>query len=161
MRMLALFFSLLLIAACQAPVTEMTTEELAQYEAEVREEIASQLDLYKDALLRGDPEGFMSIYTSDARTYEPGMNFTRYELEDWVVEAFQTITWTGFEAKPVELFVYGDTAYTIYVVSIAYQMEGEGPVSETSNCFTRWEKEGGVWKVDRDMCGPRDAPAEG
>lgn len=140
---------------------EMTEAERAQHEAEVREELTSLADSYADAFLSGDAEALMSLYTSDVRIYWTGMNFTRDELQDWVVEAFQTTSWTGFEIRPIEFFVHGDAAYTISEVSETFQMEGQEAASAVWNCFTRFEREDGIWRADRDVCGPRDAPPEG
>jgi uncharacterized protein (TIGR02246 family) len=145
----------------KAPTDGMAGGEMVQVEADVGEEIATRLDLYQDALLRGDPEAFMSAYTSDARVYWPGMNVGRAELQTFVEESFPTVTWTGYDPKVTDLFVHGDAAYAIYEISETVQMEGQEAESEAWNCFTRWEKEEGVWKVDRDVCGPRDAPTEG
>jgi len=75
---------------------------------------------------------------------------------------FPTMTISNVDGRLWELFVHGDIAYGIYEWSETVQMEGESEAETTiSNCFTRWKKEDGVWKFDRDVCGPRDAPAEG
>lgn len=140
---------------------QATETETAQIDARVKEELAGRMDLYRDALLSGDSVAFMSMYTSDARVFWPGMNFDRDGLQAFAAEFFQTTTWTGYDAAVVDLFVHGDAAYAIYEVSETFQTEGQGPGSEIWNCFTRWEKEDDVWKVDRDVCGPRDAPPEG
>lgn len=161
MRTLAAFSVLLLVAACQAPPPEMTEAEAAQHEAEVRQELTSLMDTWKDACLRGDVEAFMSLYTSDARVYYPGMNFDRDELQAAMEEYLQAATWTAVDGKFLEVFVYGDVTYAISELSETIQMEGQEAESQVSNCFSRFVKEDGAWKLDRDLCGPRDAPAEG
>jgi uncharacterized protein (TIGR02246 family) len=150
----------LLYSSPSAP-PEMTEAERAQAEAGVREEIANRFDSYRDALLTGDEGAFMSMYTSDARVFWPGMNLDKNELQAAMAEMFQGMTWTAYDVDLQDLFVAGDAAYAIYQLSETFQAEGQEPGSENWNCFTRWEKEEGVWKVDRDVCGLRDAPPEG
>ena len=140
---------------------EMTEAEVAQHEAEVRGELTGAVDSYGDALLGGDTEAFMSSYAFDARVYWPGMNFDKAELQAFMEEFFQTVTWTGYDAELSDLFVHGDAAYAIWEVSETFQAEGQGPQSGISSCFTRFERVDGVWKVHRDVCGPRDALPEG
>ena len=41
------------------------------------------------------------------------------------------------------------------------QMPEEDPTEYHDHFFARWENEGGVWKIDRFMGSPIDAPAEG
>lgn len=161
LAVIATIVVIFLVARLPPPSPEMSEAEIAQREAEVRAELASRVDSYKNALLRGDAEAFMSIYTSDARVYWPGMNFARDELQAFPLEFFQTVTWRGYDAKLLDLFAHGDTAYAISEVSETFQMEGQEPMSGISSCFTRFEKVDGEWKVDRDVCGPRDVPPEG
>ena len=67
----------------RSPTTppEMTEAERAQMEADVRVEIAERFDGYRAALLTGDAGAFMSMYTSDARVFWPGMNLDKNELQ--------------------------------------------------------------------------------
>jgi ketosteroid isomerase-like protein len=146
--------------APKAPV-EMTQAEIAQIEAEVREEIITIADAINDGYMRGDAEPLLSAYASDVRIYWTGMNVTREGFEERMVEGFQTEKWTEVEYKLIELFVHGDAAYTIGEWSGTLQVEGQEPVSVVWNCFSRFEKEDGVWKDEAEVCGPRDTPPEG
>lgn len=140
---------------------EMTEGEIVRHEAEVRQELADRADLYEDAMLRGDPAALMSMYTSDARALWPGMDLALKEAQDFVAEMFHTVTFIAYDLKAVDLFVHEDAAYGIYEESETFQMEGHEPETEVFNCFFRWEQEDGVWKIDRTLCGPRDAPPQG
>ena len=54
MRTIAAFAVLLIVAACQAPPpAEMTEAEIAQYEAEVKEQLTNRLNEYGEALGAG------------------------------------------------------------------------------------------------------------
>ncbi len=77
------------------------------------------------------------------------------------METFQTTTWTEAEFSLIEFFVHGDAAYAISEWSDMFQMEGQEPEGVNWYCFSRFKKEDGVWRDDRDICGPRDAPPEG
>ena len=158
---LAAFAVLVLVAACQAPPAEMTEAEIAQIEAEVREQLTNRLDEYGRALGAGDAQAVMSLWTSDARMWQQGWNGTAEDLAAFLEEDFPSMTYSGLSMEPLDLFVHGDVAYFIYEYSGTIQTEGQEPESMINNCFTRFEKEDGVWKFDRDVCGPRDAPAEG
>jgi ketosteroid isomerase-like protein len=143
------------------PPSEHTEAEIAQIEEEVREGITSLANSVNDGFLRGDAEAVLSGYTPDARVYWPGLHFTRDELQDWAVDAFQTTTWTGVGFKVIELFVHGDAAYAIWEWSGTSQTEGREPESVIWDCFSRFEKVDGGWKDDREVCGQREAPPEG
>jgi ketosteroid isomerase-like protein len=143
--------------APRAPV-EMTKAEIAQIEAEVMEELLSVMDSVDDAFLRGDAGAVLSGYTTDARVNWSGSTLDRDELQDWAVGSFQAGTWTGVESRVMELFVHGDVAYAIWEWSGTRQMEGQESESVVLNCFSRFEKEDGVWKDDREVC---NGPAEG
>jgi ketosteroid isomerase-like protein len=146
--------------APKAPV-EMTQAEIAQIEAEVRQELINRMEEWREVAMSGDVEGVMSFGTPDWWVLVPGLNLAGEDLQALMAEFYSTMTITDINAELLELFVHGDAAYGIYEYSETSQMEGQEPVTEISNCFVRWEKEGGVWKFDREVCGPRDAPPEG
>jgi ketosteroid isomerase-like protein len=137
---------------------EMTEAERAQYEAEVREDVASRAEEYADATLSGDLDAGIDMFTSDARVYWPGVNMSRDELQAFFQEFSSTASWTECDLEEQEFFMDGDTPYTIYQYSETYQIPEQEPVSNVYNCFTRWEMEDGVWKIDREVCGARDVP---
>jgi len=139
---------------------EVTEAERAQMEAGVRGEIADSFDRYRDALLDRDVGAFMSMYTTDAQVFWPGMNLDKNELQAAMAEMLQSWTWTSYDVDLKDLFVHDDAAYAIYQISETFQEEGQEPGSENWNCFTRWQKEDGMWRVDRDVCGLRDTPPE-
>lgn len=161
MRTLAAVAVLSLVAACQAPPPEMTEAEMAQSEAEVRQEILDRMEEHKRVGMSGDVEGLMSLMTSDVWLLLPGMNLRWNDLQAVAEEVYSTVTFTDIKSELLEVFVHGDVAYVINEYSATSQTEGQGPVTHISNCFTRWQKEDGVWKYDREVCGPRDAPPEG
>ena len=145
----------------KAPPPEMTEAEMTEIEAEVREQLTNRLDEYGKALGAGDAQAVMSFWTSDARMWQQGWYGTAEDLAAFLEEAFPSMTYSGLSMEPLDLFVHGDVAYFIYEYSGTIQTEGQEPESMINNCFTRFEKEDGVWKLDRDVCGPRDAPTEG
>lgn len=144
-----------------APPPETTKVESAQQESEVRQELTDFLNSYGDAWVREDMETFMSMYSSDARVFWPGMNLTKDEIPGVMSGMFQATKPTGYDPTIVDLFVYGDAAYVIYEVVETLQMEGQEPETTAWNCFSRFTKGDGGWKFHRDVCGLRDGPAEG
>jgi ketosteroid isomerase-like protein len=143
------------------PPAEMTEAEMAQAEAEAAQAISDRWAEYRDALMSGDVDEIMSYWTSDAHLYEPGMNLTAADLSDWLQAAFETTSVVDLEVRRLDIFVHGDVAYEITEADEPLQVEGQGLVPREVYGFFRWEKEDGVWKMDRLVVGPRDAPPEG
>ena len=158
---LVVVLGFLLYRSPAGPPAEMTEAEIAQIEAEVRQELESRTESYRDAVLRGDANAAATSWTSDAWELGPGVNLEGDEQKAALVEAVGSGAITAFDIDLLELFVHGDVAYAIYEFSLALQMEGQEPVSLVNNSFNRWEKKDGVWKMDRMVSGPRDAPEGG
>lgn len=154
MKALAAFFVLLIVAACQAPPQGMTEAEIAQYEAEVRQELINRMDAYQEAVMRGDVETVDSYWTSDGRILAPGMDLAGGDLHAFIAGVFPTLTVTEVGDELLELLVHGDAAYGIYRYWETVQAEGEEPETMNAHCMIRWEKEDGEWRFDRDVCGP-------
>jgi ketosteroid isomerase-like protein len=153
--------ALLLVAACQtAPPPEMTEAEKAQIEAEVARELASRTEAYREALLSKDAQAVISFWTTDAWFLSPGMNLKGDDLQAFMVEVFPSMTISAFDAEFFDVFVHGDIAYAMAEYTETVGTEGQPQETLVLNCFTRWENEDGIWKMDRDVCGPRDAPPE-
>ena len=90
------------------------------------------------------------------------MNLRGNDLLDFVRDLFESgIQVVEWNVRPVETFVHGDVAYQMGEMDEALQM----PDAETSRAegyfFARWQRENGVWKIDRLVAGPREAPPEG
>ena len=160
MRTLAAFAVLLLVAACQAPPPEMTEAEIAQAEAEVIQAIESRTDAYYEALLQGDAQTTASLWTSDALVLMPGMRVSGSEIPTVLAEMLETMTFTAYDVEILDWFIHGDVAYEISSYDETLQVEGQ-EVMVRNYDFCRWEKEDGVWMIDRLVAGPRDAPPEG
>ena len=143
------------------PNPAVTGAEIAQIEAEVREDFAKLVTEYGNVAMAGDGQAIASFWTSDARAWHPGSYVTAEDLAALTEEDFASITITAVDAKILDIFVHGDVAYVISEISEGFQYEGQEPGTEHHICFTRLEREDGVWRFDRDVCGPRDAPTEG
>lgn len=140
---------------------EMTEAERAQQEAQVRQEISRTDEGFRDAVLRGDPQAAASVWTSDARLLEPGVDVTGSDFQGFFEEAFATMDITEYDLEILELFLHGDVAYAIYQETATAQVVGQEPFTMVNNAFVRLEKENGTWKYDRIVSAPRDAPSEG
>jgi ketosteroid isomerase-like protein len=160
MRTLAAFAVLFLVAACQAPPAEMTEAERAQYEAEVIQAIESRIDAFYEALLQGDAQTATSFWTSDALVLMPGLRVSGSEVPTFLAELLETTTFTAYDFEILEWFIHGDVAYYICSYDETLRVEGQ-EVMVRNYDFARWEKEDGVWMIDRLFAGPRDAPPEG
>ncbi len=157
MRTVVLLAMLSLIPACTSAPPQMTDAERAQIEAEINDQSVA----FREALVVGDPQAFASFWTSDAVILEPGLNVTLSDSAAFFEEAFNTLTVTAIEWDVFDLFIHGDVAYMILAYDETIQVEGQDPYTANNYGFVRWEKEDGVWKFDRLVAGPRDAPPEG
>ena len=163
MRILSLA-ALVLLAACQpAPPPEMTAAEMAQIEADTKQAIADQWDGFRNAVLNGDAEVWVSLWTPDGRLLEPGMDMSGDVLFDFVREFFESGGEVfSFDVESSEIFVHGDAAYQIGQYDESFRFPGAEAAEAHNHFFARWEKaDDGIWRIDRMLSGPRDAPPEG
>jgi ketosteroid isomerase-like protein len=142
---------------------EMTEAEIAQIEAEAEDAIADRWTSFRTALMGSDADAFLSHWTEDMRFLEPGMNFGRDDYESLCQEVWGSGgAITAFEVGPSDTFVHGNAAYQVGQIRETLQFPGGEPEEFYNNFFARWEKgPDGVWRVDRFVAGPVDAPAEG
>ena len=148
-------------APSSPPSAEMSPEEVAQIETEVRRDITSRLEDYRTAAQHRDAQAAASLFASDAVLLEPGVAVTGGEIASLHEGALENVGSIEYDFEIGELFVHGDVAYTIHVETVTVHSAGQEPVTMASNAFVRWTKEDGVWKIHRAVVGPRDAPAEG
>lgn len=145
-----------LLAGCapaETPPPEDETDEQA-----VREELSARMDAYGEAALAGDANALVGFWTEDARLWEPGMDMDRSEIGAFLREFLQTGRVTSFEIEPFDVFVHGDAAYDFGRYDEVLEIEGE--TQEIRGYYAaRWERGAdGVWRIDRLVAGPRDAP---
>jgi ketosteroid isomerase-like protein len=154
-----LFFFLYAFPATPPP--EMTDAEIAQIEAAVRQEVEARMAAFDQAVLAGDAEAAASFWTSDALLLEPGTRVAGGDFLSFVSEFFAVGGVTATDHNVLDFFVHGDVAYWIMEIDETFQVEGMDPFTVMNYAFLRWEKEDGVWKIDRYLGGPRGAPPEG
>jgi len=140
---------------------EMTVAEIAQIEATVRQEVEAQMAAFDQAVLAGDAEAAASFWTADALLLEPGTRVGGGDFLSFVSEFFAIGRVTAVDHPVLDFFVHGDVAYWIMEIDETFEIEGMDPFTVMNYAFLRWEKEDGVWKIDRYLGGPRDAPPEG
>ena len=160
MRTLAAVAALLVVAACQAPPAEMTEAEIAQYEAEVIQAIEGRVDGFYEALRQGDAQAAASFWTPDALVLMPGVRVSGSEIQNFMAEYMETMTFLTWEGEYLDWFIHGDVAYEISSYDETYLVDGQEVVVSNYE-FVRLEKVDGVWMIDRLVAGPRDAPPEG
>jgi hypothetical protein len=89
------------------------------------------------------------------------MRVTGSEMLAFLQEFFDGAGSTALESEEVDLFLDGDAAYPLGPYDETIQFEGQEPFTVHNYHFIRWEKEDGIWKIDRLLAGPRSAPPEG
>lgn len=149
----------LLFAVGCAPAEEATADPAA--DMAVREALDQRLIEYGEVAGRGDAEGLMDFWTEDLRVYEPGVDLDRSGMATFVREFFATGDVLGLDVRASDVFVHGDLAYQFGEYDEEIQAEGGEPTMIRNYFAARWERgEDGVWRIDRFVAGPREAPAE-
>jgi ketosteroid isomerase-like protein len=156
--------ALLFIATEQTAPPEMTEAEIAEAEAYAVQELEARTGAFWDAFKRGDPEEIASFWTSEALLLEPGIRLVGSEITAYMVElAGGGPRPTTYEVEQdfLDWWVHGDAAYGISLVDETLAFEGGEPRTVRRFGFARFEKEDGVWRIDRLLYAPWDAPPEG
>jgi uncharacterized protein (TIGR02246 family) len=116
---------------------------------QVRIEIAAANDAFMDAFKRGDAAGIAALYTEQGWLLPPNADFMK---DKEAIQAF----WQGAmdmgiqEAKMtiIEVESYGDTAIEVST----YTLHGEGGQElDAGKYIVIWKREGGAWKLHRDI----------
>jgi ketosteroid isomerase-like protein len=142
---------------------EMSEAEIAQVEAEVAQTISDRWAAYHDVLVAGDIPGIQDYWTSDLRVLEPGMDFTKNDVENFFTDFFGSGgVGYGFQPETFDVFVHGDVAYHVGQYDEDVQFGGQERNVIQNYFFARWEKgEDGVWRISRFVAAPREAPPTG
>lgn len=101
----------------------------------------------------------IGFFTTDARLLEAGVNVAGDEVGDFLREFFETGRALSFDLEAYDRFVHGDVAYELGEYDETVEVEGEEETVQ-NYYFLRWEKGAdGVWRFDRLVAGPREAPS--
>ena len=144
----------LVVAGCTATESDPATDTAA-----VRQELTDRWAAYKEAIMSGEAEQALGFWTPDGRVLEPGLDLSGNELRDFYREFFSTGQVISFDIQAYDQFVHGDVAYEVGEYDETLEVEGEQQTIQ-GYFFLRWEKgTDGVWRIDRVVAGPREAPA--
>lgn len=139
-------------SACGTPAEDPV--DAAAVEAEL---VAAMAD-FRAAALAGDMDRFFGLLTPDVRFAEPGVSLAGDELREFLRGMFESAEVESFEVRPFDHFVHGDVAYELGEYDEVIRMDGDARTIE-GHYFLRWERgDDGVWRVDRLVAGPREAP---
>lgn len=99
------------------------------------------------ALKRGDTAALVALYTPNAQLFPPNSEPVRGKKA--IEELFQSITEVkGGGLTTTELEVHGDTA----IETGTYKLLSEdGNQLDKGNYVAIWKREGGKWKIHRDI----------
>ncbi len=144
----------LVVAGCTATESDPTADTAA-----VRQELTDRMAAYKEALMSGDAEQALGFWTPDGRVLEPGQDLSGDELHEFLREFFNTGRVISVDIEAYDQFVHGDVAYDVGEYDEIVEVEGEQQTIQ-GYYFLRWEKgTDGVWRIDRVVTGPREAPS--
>lgn len=122
--------------------------------------LTGRLRDYAAALRRGDPDEVRDFWTPDARALLPGIDLDGPGLTQFTEEFFGgggQVTSARFHRA--DLFVHGDAAYDLGRYEEAAEYADGSTETVTGNYFLRWQRCGdGLWRIDRFVAGPVEAP---
>ena len=150
-------------ASRPVPSAEMAEAEIAQIEAEVVEAIAGQWAGFRETIQAGDYDAWADYWTSDTRMLQPGMDLTGTAWFDYVRDFFNGgVQFLTFDVESFDVFVHGDVAYQVGQYDETAELADGEPGEWHDYFFVRWEKGAdGIWRINRFLSAPRDAPPEG
>ena len=144
------------VAGCTATESGPATDT-----AVVRQELTDQMAAYAEAVLSGDAEQMIGFWTEDGHFLEPGINRSGNELRDYIREGIGTgqVQVVSWDLRAYDHFIHGDVAYEIGEYDLTVEVDGQEQMVR-NYYFMRWEKgTDGVWRFDRFVAGPREAPS--
>lgn len=128
------------------------------------EELTRRIRGYERALLGGDPAEVKGFWTPDARVLLPGLDLSGEAVAAFVDDFYAAgATVISVEFHTGDLFVHEGAAYELGRYEETARMGPDAePLSVDGNYFLRWERgEDGVWRIDRFVAGPIEAPGGG
>jgi ketosteroid isomerase-like protein len=114
----------------------------------LRDEIMAANQGFMDAFKRGDPAAVAACYTSGARLLPP--NLQAIEGPEGIREMWTQLISMGIksiELETLEVEGAGDSAWE----QGRYTLRGAGGVMDVGKYIVIWKREGGQWKLHRDM----------
>jgi uncharacterized protein (TIGR02246 family) len=115
---------------------------------DVREAIAAANQNFMRAFARGDAAGMAALYTADGQllpTHSDVVSGPRAIQEFW-----QAVMGMGIKEatlETVELEAHGDTAHEVG----RYRLSGDAGPLDHGKYIVIWKREGGQWKLRRDI----------
>ncbi len=104
---------------------------------------------FEATFARGDASGLADLYTAEGAVLPPGSEVLRGK--DAVRQVWQGAMDMGIkeaELEPFEVEGFGDTAHEVG----RYRLKGEGgQVMDRGKYIVIWKREGGRWKIHRDI----------
>jgi ketosteroid isomerase-like protein len=116
--------------------------------SELREEIMAANKRFMEAFKRGDPEAVAGAYTGGGRLLPP--NSPQVEGPEGIREFWKQVMSLGIksaELETLEVEGTGDGAWE----QGRYTLRGAGGVMDVGKYMVIWKREGGQWKLHRDI----------
>lgn len=122
---------------------------MATQTSTIREAIEQVNERFMDAYNRGDAQGIADLYTTDGELMAP--NFEVMKGKEAIQHLWQGAMDMGIKSVKMdirEVEQHGDIAYEVSRASL-YGDGGE--VLDEANYLVIWKREGGDWKLHRDI----------
>ena len=124
----------------------------------IRSEIEAANKIFEAAVSRSDGPGVAALYTANAQLLPAQSDFvTGTEAIGQFWQAAFDSGMKGVSLVTMEVEKHGDTAYEVGELEIR---GAEGKVLDRAKYIIIWKKEGGSWKLHRDIWTTSVVPAE-
>jgi uncharacterized protein (TIGR02246 family) len=120
-------------------------------------EIEAVSQQYREAWQRGDLDGVMKFWTSDAKAIGPGGVATGTAAIRASLEQSLSMGIHDLRHEDREVYGRGDTVVEI-TRSVAFDSAGKAVL--TIRYMTLWQKSGGQWRIHREFAIPVGAPQQ-
>jgi uncharacterized protein (TIGR02246 family) len=122
---------------------------LATAQKDARPAIEAAGKKFTDAIGKGDAAAIAQLYTTNAQTFPPNGEIANGR--DAIQEMWQGEIDSGMKGatfKTLEVETFGDTAYEVGT----YEITGDGGKHlDHGKYIVVWKREGGSWKLHRDI----------
>ena len=124
---------------------------------EIRSEIAAANEAFMDAFARGDAAKLASLYTADGKVLPPnGDTVTGHAALEPFWQGLMDAGVKRVRLEIDEAEAFGDTAFEM---SRATLFGEDGQVLDRMKYMVVWKREGGQWKLHRDIFNSSLPPA--
>jgi len=126
----------------------------AQNPEKIKENVTNINRQLFDALIDGDAEKIVSLYTDNGTLFPPSGDIIKGQkaIQSYWETSIEGSKTLRVETENIDFELYGSTAYESGTYSLTYRLPGEQDKQTANGIYLIiWKKEGDIWKLHVDM----------